>query len=442
VVITLVTFGSDGDVLPVIALSCGLQKAGYRVRLATVLEYRQLVIQQKLEFIQLDVHNWRAKETPTLAPFRIDIHNWYAKQDFALAPFRDGHGYKSILKNPFLESFLYDLWEVCQGSDAIIFSLATFPCSYIAEKLKIPCWAAFLLPFHQTRTFTHPCMPSLAHLGSVYNLLSYSFYDRIVWQYIHQPLNKWRQEILGLSPLSPCSGIIPWLERQKIPCLYGYSNAFLPKPTDWSDWVNVTGYWFCDRKRDWQPPQNLVEFLEAGSPPVYIGFGNKGYFDPEKLTKLLLEALEISGQRGILLIGEDLSNKIDLPDRVFVIDWVPFDWLFLKVAAVVHHGGLGTIHAAMKAGIPSIIIPYEEDNLFWAQRVAKLNLGSFPILKQKLSANKLAEAIDSVVNNKTIHQNTAYMSNQIQREKGVERATEVFTQSLKSRNTISTSFYK
>lgn len=391
--IIYITFGSDGDILPTVAFGIGLKQAGHVIKIATSTNHEKLVIQWGLDFIPIEG--------------RIKLRL-------------------------FQKDFLEELWNICQGADAIIFNEWLFACSYIAEKLKIPCYIISMLPFHQTRNFPYAYESNRRYLGSIYNWLSYSFFDYHFWQSVRHPLNRWRQEVLQLPPLSRWSSILGWINQKQIPCFYSYSPAFLPKPSEWPDWVHVNGYWFLDSPVDWQPSQDLIEFLATGSPPVYIGFGfnNQEDLNSEVLIKLFLEALAGLGQRGILFMGKDLSNRIDLPEEVFPIEWVSFDWLFPQLAAVVHHGGLGTTHAALRAGIPSIIIPHDEENIFWSHRIVELGLGP-PVIPQKhLSLKKLTAAIKAATSDKAMHARVTQMSTQIQAEDGVAMAVEAFHQHL------------
>jgi sterol 3beta-glucosyltransferase len=396
--ITYITTGSDGDIRPAIALSVGLQKAGHRVSLVTTPDYEASIVKRGLEHIAI--------------------------ADDELANF---------IPAPPKKEFLHKLWTICQGSDAIICSNFMFLCSYIAEKLKIPCYIASMIPFSPTRNFPFAYISSRLKLGKFANWISYYVFDQLLWQSLRKPLNQWREKVLDLTPLPYWLGTIRWIQQKQIPCLYSHSPALLPKQSDWSDRVYVTGYWFLDSSVDWQPPKDLVEFLEVGSPPVYIGFGNYGDWNSTSLAKIVLEALSYSGQRAILLSGKDFSDRSQLPKEVFPIEWASFEWLFPRMAAVIHHGGLGTIHAALKAGVPSVIIPTDEENFFWGNRLVELGL-SPPLIKQKqLSAEKLAEAINFVVTNKSIRKKAAEIGKQVRREDGVATAVEIFHQHLLAR---------
>ncbi|MBW4611875.1 MAG: glycosyltransferase [Desmonostoc vinosum HA7617-LM4] len=412
--ITILTWGSTGDVQPYIALGLGLQKAGHLVRLATRPDYRELVGKWGLEFISIDCKAW----------YR-DYADGFGQNPFVIANF-----YKQSLQ-PIQDSVLPLLYDVCHDADAIIFSPPAFPAFELVEKLGIPGYAACVSPLHQTYMFPNHFTrsnQSWAGVYGIYNWLTYPFFNQLFWQHIRQPINQWREQILGLPPVPLLLDFFSRMNRQQLPFLYGYSPAFLPKPADWPDWVDVTGYWFLDSPQSWQPPTELAEFLAAGSPPVYIGFGNKGGWKSANLTKLVLEALSISQQRGILLIGEDLDGTVDLPDEVFPIEWVPFDWLLPRTMAVVHHGGIGTIAAALRAGVPSIVVPYNYENYFWAHHLAESGLGPPLITRNHLCAESLAAAIKIAINNKTMRNRVVEMSKKIQAENGVARAVKVFHQ--------------
>src|SRR5690606_29845402 len=103
-----------------------------------------------------------------------------------------------------------------------------------------------------------------------------------------------------------------------------------------------------DEGDDWQLPADLAHFLEAGAPPVYIGFGSMVGKDPAARARLILEALAQSGQRGLLASGWGGLTAADLPENVFMIEQAPHSWLFPRVAAVVHHGGAGTTAASLR----------------------------------------------------------------------------------------------
>jgi sterol 3beta-glucosyltransferase len=152
--------------------------------------------------------------------------------------------------------------------------------------------------------------------------------------------------------------------------LYSFSRHVLPPPKDWSENVHVTGYWILDETNCWQPPPELLDFLDAGPPPIFVGFGSMGGRNPARTTRLVLEALAKTGQRGLLVTGWGGLETEEEPDNVFKVENAPYDWLFPRMAAVVHHGGAGTTAAGLQAGKPSVICPFVADQPFWGQRGA------------------------------------------------------------------------
>jgi sterol 3beta-glucosyltransferase len=155
---------------------------------------------------------------------------------------------------------------------------------------------------------------------------------------------------------------------------------------------------------------------------VYVGFGSIAGSDPEEKARLVLAALEQSGQRGILASGWGGLRADTLPKNVQMIEQAPHDWLFPRVKAVVHHGGAGTTAAGLRAGKPTIICPFFGDQPFWGQRVYQLGAGPKPIPQKKLTVQGLASAIQVAVSSPDMQQRAAALGEKIRAEDGVARA--------------------
>jgi len=431
--ITILSWGSYGDVLPFIALGLGLQKAGHVVSLVTDIDYQELVIKQGLNFIPLDSEAGHEEEDEQ----NDDVYPTNQGQN----PFEVSRNHRHGLL-PIENSILPTIYRVCQDAEAIMFSVSAYPTYELLEKLEVPAFVVPVMPIHQTREFPCHLTPSHIKIGGIYNRLTYSYAYQLFWQFIRQPINQWRREMLDLPPVPVFSHLLSRVNKRKLPFIYGFSPSLLPKPSDWPDWTHVTGSWVLDSQKDWQAPKDLKEFIEAGSPPVYIGFGNRGNWKPEELTKIVLEALKLSGKRGILLVGDDIINRNDFPNEVFPLEWTPFEWLFPRMAAVVHHAGCGTVDAALRAGVPNIIVPFHSENFLWAYRIAELGLGVPPIQRKKLSAEKLAAAILTATSDKMMQARALEMSKRIQAEDGVARAVEIFHQHVQVHSSKVNAFTK
>jgi sterol 3beta-glucosyltransferase len=238
-------------------------------------------------------------------------------------------------------------------------------------------------------------------------------------------INDFRVKTLGLSPLGRFPDLLRRSDCSQVPILYPYSPHVLPVPKDFPSHVHVTGYWFLEHSTSWQPEQELVRFLETGTPPVYIGFGSVGGKGGQKRAQIALEALEKSGQRGLLATGWGGLKASDLPQTVFTFDSVPHDWLFPQVAAVVHHGGAGTTAAGLRAGKPIVICPFFGDQPFWGKLVHQLGVGPAPISHRRLTADGLAEAITTAVHDETMKRQAAELGEKIRAEDGIARAVEI-----------------
>ena len=253
--------------------------------------------------------------------------------------------------------------------------------------------------------------------------------EQIFWQVFRKPANRWRQQVLNLPPI-PFTGPFGKTAWKRQPFLYGYSPSVIPKPPEWPDWLHITGYWFPGYNPDWQPPEKLIDFFESGPAPVYIGFGSVPVHNPEMLTELALEALTSTGKRGVLQIGRTEHDISQLSDDVLQMGWVPHEWLFPRMSAIVHHGGASTTATGLLAGVPSIIVPFAWDQPFWGNQIAELGVGPPPIPRSKLSVKRLAYAINAATTDKGIKRRAAELGEKIQKEDGVAQAVDAFVRHL------------
>jgi sterol 3beta-glucosyltransferase len=412
--IAIIAPGSRGDVEPYIALGKGLKKANNSVRLITHQNFQTLVSSHHLDF-------W---------PIESNV------QDFA----QSSEMSKGLEKGNFLsvlsqmkkeaERLAISVAETglsaCKGLDLIISGLGGLFVGFsLAEKFDIPFLQAYYIPFTPTREFPSFLFPKLPQVfNGALNRSSYHIMRQIIWQSFRSTDKLARKKVLNL-PGTSFWGPYKSSRLRQYPILYGFSPSVIPPPIDWASSTHVTGYWYLDPPDDWTPPQELIDFIDAGSPPIYIGFGSMSSRNPQKAANIIVKALELSKQRGVILSGWGGLQKADLPKSVFMIDSVPFSWLFPRVGAVVHHGGAGTTAFGLRAGIPSIVVPFFADQPFWGHLVAKLGVGPEPIPRKKLNAERLAKAIEKTLTDQTMRQRAIDLGSKIQAEDGVARAVSV-----------------
>jgi sterol 3beta-glucosyltransferase len=415
--ITILALGSRGDVQPLLALAVGLMKTGrHRIRFAAPDNFESLVREYGLDFY----------------PLGINTHKLIGVRDLTTDL---GSGRNILLRSlqalraikPMLGLLMERTWLSCKDAETIIYSYIGIGAYHVAEKVGVPCYMATSVPgLAPTRLYPNPdgIFPPLP-LGGGYNRLTYFLSRQILQAFTGSFINRWRREKLHLPPIP--FGKYPYsqLHGRPVPVLGGYSLLVAPLPSDWGEHIHVTGYWFLDPKSDWQPPAPLVEFLESGQSPIYIGFGSMANHSPRQTTRLVSDALELSGQRGVLTTGWGGLEKAKLSPNIYVLKDVPHAWLFPRVSAVVHHGGSGTTGAGLRAGAPSVLVPYLGDQPFWAQRVAELGVGSQPIPRRQLTAPRLAEAITSAITDTGIQTRVRSLGEHIRAEDGIGKAVEI-----------------
>jgi len=408
--VLITTFGTRGDLQPFIALARGLRAAGHDVAICTSTGYQSFVEEHNVSYLFMDNELLRLSEA-------------------ALGESNGLGGNISIIRQmvPAIRRSMDDEWQAALAfqPDLIIYHPKCLGSYHVAEKLQIPAMQSLPLPFYPTREFPNPFFANI-QLGRRFNYFSYRLLEFPNVMY-RGTINDFRQKTLGLRPLGRFPDLLTRSNGRPIPVLYPYSPHVLPVPSDYPPHVHVTGYWFLDHTPDWQPEPDLLRFLEAGTPPVYVGFGSVGGRKGEERTRTVLDALQKSGQRGLLVSGWGGLKASDLPENVFMVASVPHDWLFPQVSAVVHHGGAGTTAAGLRAGKPTIICPFMADQPFWGRLVHQLGVGPKPIPQRRLTADALSAAITTAVQDQTMQRQATELGQKIDKEDGIACAIEVIS---------------
>jgi len=412
--ITIATFGSRGDTQPHLALALGLQRAGHRVTLVA----------------PHDLAGWIRSYGVNVHPMHFSAQEFMQKPEVqAILKSRNVVSQLKTVRHVLITlaaEVLDDTRQATQEAEFLVLAITACGGVDIASRRGIPMAFASLQPmFPPTRAFPSFFLPVRFSLGGGINYLTYSLFVRAVWPFIGGPFNRWRATRFGLPAWRSMPEMLNAGRRFGTPWLFGYSPQVVPKPPDWDDHHHVTGYWFLDPRPDWQAPAELARFLESGPPPVYVGFGSMSNSDPERQTRLALRALELARQRGVLSTGWGGIARLGSSADVFYVDDVPHSWLFPRMAAVVHHGGAGTTGAGLRSGVPSLITPFAGDQYAWADRAVKLGAGPRMGDAKNLTAEKLAQAIDTAVSNPALRARAAAIGDRIRAENGVTRAVEL-----------------
>ena len=402
--ISIVAFGTWGDVRPGIALGLALKEAGYGVRLIVTEDFAEWVYDTGLDIHLLPVNNFKVMKqvSSKTNPLRVMLA---LHREIAPALLRAGRDLLAVAEDT--DGFIVGEWLLGIASG-------------IAEVHQLKLVNLVTQPGIKTRAMpisTLPALPDWAPFRESYNLLSYDIAHYLRWFSYVRNVNSLRKTHLNLAPLS----LKDYLDLfDRTPSITLISRHVIPSPADWPDHHHLTGFLFYD-DNDWRPPAELADFIHSDEAPVYVGFGSIHDRHPDETTRLILDALEYTHQRAVLYKGWSDLGQFDLPDTVYLLDYAPHSWLFPRMAAVVHHAGAGTSAAALRAGVPSVPIPHAGDQPFWARRLYQIGAGTKPLPRNRLSAVSLAERIARAVRDSQLRSQAADLGARISTEDGAGR---------------------
>ena len=381
----LVTIGTRGDAQPFVAVGARLARRGHRVTIATHEDHRALVEGAGLTLRPICGNIRSLMESPA-------GRAWLGSGDDIRAYART---FRELFQ-PLAESWLRDEAAATEDADAVVGHLMTTGAWFGAEKRDVPYLLLCPYPSLASGRIALSPMGELPLVGPVLNRLGWRYFERICSAPFADSTARVRAD-MGLPPSSPN----PWeaLRARETPYLHCYSEAVLPKPADWPEHAEVTGWCNLEAPSHWQPPAELARFVEGGD-ALYVGFGSMTGMDQAQLAKITVGALRRAGRRAVLCSGWGSIGVAHSGDDVLCVDEAPHDWLFARVAAVVHHGGAGTFGAGLRAGKPTLVVPFFGDQTMWGRFAAKLGVGPAPVAKKSLSEERLAPAIAALADEK------------------------------------------
>ncbi|MEW4570411.1 glycosyltransferase [Tautonia sp. JC769] len=411
--ITLLTVGTMGDVRPFVALGLGLKRAGHTVVLTTGTNFERFITGHGLHF------------APMQADFLALVQSDEGKELLRGSPLAAFKALRTTMP-PLVRQILDDSWAAAQGADCLIFHPKVITGWDMADSLGIPAFEAVYLPMIvPTRRFPFPLLPART-LGGSLNRLSYAL-NPLMTLPLRGTVDRWRKD--RLKPQTrprPGKGSGEGASR---PVLHCFSPSVITPPDDWPETVHTTGFWFLEEP-EYTPPPELVAFLESGPPPVYVGFGSMASQQPEEVTRRVVEAIRTSGNRGLLATGWGGVGPVEASDDLFCVDSAPHDWLFPRMAAVVHHGGAGTTAAGLRFGKPTVICPFAVDQPYWGRVVAGLGVGPEAVPQRRLTPDRLARAIGQATRDDAMRRRAERLGERIRAEDGVAQAVEVIETTL------------
>ena len=401
--ITILTYGSRGDVQPFLPLSFGLMEKGHCVKLAAPFRFKDLVEEHGIPFVRL------AGEPEDLSRRLNDAGHNFIKMVRELMDHAIEIG----------ADVLHQTEEACSDADLIIHSFTHLVGAHtLAREKNIPDIHVQPFPmFAPTGDYPNVTLPDFNSRSL--NRLTHILSQKITWWTSRSGFEQVRRRA-GLPKRRLYWPFDDDPLRPPTPILCAWSPRVLPASSDWSPRVHVTGYYFFPLENAYQPTAELDSFLKAGKLPVCITFGSMVNRQREKIDRVIRDALQKTGNRGIILSGWS-GVTYQSSDDMLYLEAAPHDWLFPRCKLVIHHGGAGTTSAGLRAGIPNIVVPFTADQPFWGKRVQAIGAGPKPILVKSLSAEKLTRAILEAESD-VLHKRAQTIGQAIRGEDGVSEA--------------------
>ncbi|GAA0742031.1 glycosyltransferase [Clostridium oceanicum] len=403
--ITILCNGSRGDIQPYVALALEIKKQGGKVRVVTGKSFKDYVESYGVDFLPLSADY----KSIDLDPKFIEDAQSSDNPLKMLLVFNKMKKYASFVTE--------EMYDLCDGSDVIVYHPGCTIGYFVAENMGIPSVLASPFPMHRTKE-----RASVVTYGrfKLPNKLTYKLLQGMLWMISKTNVVSFFKKKFGELP----KGFGCPFERvdEKHPSIISCSNHVFSRPSDWNTNIYQSGYWFLNENKEYNPDKKLKDFLDKGEKPIYFGFGSV-FNEKQKyhVFNIIKKALDNSGKRGII---SGMGNFENLPDNIITIGSVPHTWLFKKVAAVCHHGGAGTTAAGFSAGVPSIIVPFSNDQFAWAHRSYELGVGSESISRKKLTESALTKAIKYALSEE-VKVNAKNLSEKMANENGLMDCTRI-----------------
>ena len=409
--VSFLVVGTRGDAQPIVALGHALRARGCSVTVATSHDHRPMVEAHGLTWSDL---------SPSYAD---EIEQAEERLGGSQA---DGARLLRERLTAASTNWAAQAHAAAQGADLLVGAgtLMGAIASSAAETLGIPCTHVHVMPLTPTTAFPPPVPPPTWRLPGPANLALFRAVRLLVWRACFaRPLAIARRD-LALPPL-PWSG-----PAHATPTLCTWSPHLLPQPPDWpASRIRVTGPWLLP-DNDVPDPQ-LRRFVEAGEPPVFIGFGSMrlAAAPRARLTAAIADFLRRSGRRAVIgtAWGALDADAVEPSERLLVVRTAPYDWLFPRTALVIHHGGAGTTMAAARAGRPQLILPFVLDQFFWSWQLARLGVSPVRLSRRSLTGPALTDAVRRCAH-PAIRDKAARLAQRLSGEDGIANAIDTLAE--------------
>ena len=373
--ICMLVVGTRGDVQPLLALALGLAKKGHHVRLATHRKFKN--------FVETEV------ALRDISPGAVDFFPLAGEPDKLMS---------FMVENPDLvtintekiranQEMMFEIFKSCWDAcvtpkpyvpDVLIANPPVHCHVHIAEKLQCHLQIHFTMPWSTTAMYPHP----FAATDKFGNEESYTLVDKMIWLGLGQKITEFRSDVLKLPDGDKRISV----SKMTIPHVYCFSEHMIERPSDWGPHISMAGNWILSKETEYIADDILLEFLQQNEKPIYFGFGSivlkvsDGRHFLRAINNAIGELLAKDETVSVIFQGNhnNFGQMVELdphPRLLFYQKDVDHSWLFPQCRTVVHHGGAGTVASGLRAGCPTVVIPFFGDQPFWGKVIEHLNFG-------------------------------------------------------------------
>ena len=400
--VAILTLGTQGDVLPFAHLGKAFVKAGHEVIFSSAKNFKSLADEFQLKFSPVD------------ADFQELINSEEGKRMMK----RPLQAKKNLRKFvfPMLRSALSTFYSVAAESDKVLFHGKTMADCF-ADQFPEKMIKANVVPaFESTKAFPNPVIGGF-RIASFFNKMSYKFSD-LGYRMMIEPITQFRTT----------NGLPKKFLKRNIPGIYGISEHFLKQPGDYPPDNYFTGFWTAPSNATLS--EELKSFLNAGPAPLLLTFGSMPFRSKLDLPQTLNRLTKELNIRLVVAKGWGLhdTTEIDRNPDIHTVPYLPYDALLPFVKAAIHHGGIGTIAACLRAGKPFLSCPVLYplgDQYFWANIAYKKHLGPKPLPLKKLTADSLVSGTRQLLSSPDFFHNAELMKTNLLEEDGLGKAVKL-----------------
>jgi UDP:flavonoid glycosyltransferase YjiC (YdhE family) len=407
------TFGTLGDVNPLIALAIELKRRGHHPVLAVPEMFRP-----KIEPLGIEFFSVRPDQDQTDKELVAKIYDKKKGTEYGLREFLF-----PVIRNSYED--LLAAVESHGGADLLVTGELAYAGPIVAEKTGVP-WASYVLaPFSFFSAYDPPVLPPYPTLAKAQ--LAVPKLGHVTARFARRVTRKWPEPVYKLRrELGLDRGRNPIFDAKHSEhlVLALFSRVLGEPQPDWPENTKVTGFVFYDGdagKTELLP--ELKKFLHMGPPPLVFTLGSAAVLDAGDFYEQSALAAEMLGMRAVLLVGNDPENlsKHRVSKNICIVPYAPYSKLFLKALALIHQGGVGTTAQALRAGKPMIVMPYSHDQPDNARRVRRLGVAKI-IQRKNYTAERTVRAIRILLKNPSYRENAVAIQREIETENGLKAA--------------------